>query len=72
MPAMSPRMPPGACILAMLQPHGGDAANEPEDAPEAQRYELASLAMLVFINSNGFETETLRPKDSNHRGGRMK
>ena len=35
---------------------------------EAPRYELANLLMLIFIDQNCFETETLRPKASNHGG----
>ena len=37
--------------------------------PEAPRYELASLIMLIFIDRSGFETETSRPKASNRKGG---
>ena len=42
----------------------------PRMPPEAPRYELASLIMLILVYQNGFETETLRPKASNHMGGR--
>ena len=36
-------------------------------APEVSRHELE--IKLVFIDQNGFETETLRPKASNYMGG---
>ena len=36
----------------------------PSMPPEAPRYELASLVMLIFVDQDGFETETLRPRAS--------
>ena len=43
----------------------------PRMHPEDRRYELANLSMLIFIDPNCFETETLRPNASDHMGGRQ-
>ena len=41
----------------------------PRMPPEPPIYELANVIILIFIDQDGFETETLRPKAFKHRGG---
>ena len=44
----------------------------PRTSPKAPRCELVNLLMLIFIDQHEFQTETLRPKTSNHRVGKRR
>ena len=57
---MSPRMPPKA---SYHRGAGGDAANQPENAPRLQ-----ALILSICIDQHGLQSEPSRPKPSNHMG----